>query len=34
MKASIIEVVLGGLLGFFIAAVVFGVNYLTTGYVI
>jgi len=34
MKTSIVEFILGGLLGAFIAAIVFGVNYLTTGYVI
>jgi hypothetical protein len=34
MKASLIEIALGGLLGIFIAAVILGVNYLTTGYVI
>jgi len=34
MKTSLIEFVLGGLLGAFIAAVILGVNYLRTGYVI
>jgi len=34
MKTTLIEFALGGLLGAVIVAVVMGVNYLTTGYVI
>jgi|GEM_PF-6460979 hypothetical protein len=34
MKATLIELALGGLMGLVIAIVIFGVNYLRTGYVI
>jgi len=34
MKATLIKLALGGLMGLVIAIVIFGVNYLRTGYVI
>jgi hypothetical protein len=34
MKATLIELALGGFMGLVIAIVIFGVNYLRTGYVI
>ena len=34
MKATLIELALGGLMGLVIAIVIFGVNYLRTGYLI
>ncbi len=34
MKQTLIEWALGGLLGFALAVIFFGVNYLRTGYVI
>ena len=34
MKTTLIELALGGLMGLVIAIVIFGVNYLRTGYVI
>ena len=34
MKATLIELALGGLMGLVIAIVIFGANYLRTGYVI
>jgi hypothetical protein len=34
MKETLIQWALGGLLGFVLAVIIFGVNYLRTGYVI